>query len=440
MATPVAMPKQGITVESCIITKWYKKKGESVSKGELLFSYETDKASFDVEAPESGVLLDTFYKDNDEVVVLANVGVIGNIGENISGLSAAGVVSAPDAQEEKREPAATLAAGSGAAEVHTNADGRLKISPRARNLAEKVGVDPDHTAGTGPQGRIIERDIRELIDKGPLSTKPTAAAGINTAVEGTGIRGRVTVNDLATSKTAQAVPESADEVTIEKLNNVRKVIAKAMQASLSGMAQLTLNASFDATGIMQFRADCKANGAAFGLDKVTINDMILYAVSRTLTSYRALNANLIDDSMHYFKNVNLGVAVDTERGLLVPTLFNANNKSLQDISAQAKELAAAAQSGTIRPDSLKGGTFTVTNLGTLGIESFTPVINPPQTGILGVNTIVEKVRTVNGTVQTYQSMALSLTFDHRAIDGAPAARFLKDLRSNLENFSLLLAK
>ena len=446
MATPVIMPKQGISVESCIITKWYKQKGESINNGELLYSYETDKASFDVEAPESGVLLDIFFNDGDEVPVLVNVCVIGAAGESAEGFAPAGAsaASAVETPEVKSvtEAAPVVVMRSEASPAPQIATGDLKISPRARNLAEKSGIDAHYAGGTGPDGRVIERDIRELMDKGIGATTAAIATGADTNISGTGIGGKVTVADLSAPKAAatEKAPVTADEVTVVKISNMRKVIAKSMQASLTTMAQLTLNASFDATNIMAFRKNCKENGAELGLDKITINDIILYAVAKTLVSHKDLNANLIDDSMHYFKNVNLGIAVDTERGLMVPTLFGANNKSLLQISKEAKSLAAAAQSGTISPDDLRGGTFTITNLGTLGIESFTPVINPPQTGILGVNTLVERVKTVNGVITTYQSMPLSLTFDHRAIDGAPAARFLKDLRANLENFSILLAK
>ena len=206
------------------------------------------------------------------------------------------------------------------------------------------------------------------------------------------------------------------------------------------MAQLTLNASFDATNIMEFRKQVKANKDKLGLENITINDIILYAVSRTVLNHRDCNAHFLDDTMRYFNTVNLGVAVDTPRGLMVPTLFNAERKSLNEISKEAKSIAQMAQSGNINPDLLQGGTITITNLGTLGIESFTPVINPPQTCILGVNTLETRVKNVNGEMKMYQAMTLSLTFDHRALDGAPAARFLQELCRNLENFSILLAK
>ena len=215
-----------------------------------------------------------------------------------------------------------------------------------------------------------------------------------------------------------------------------------MHASLSEMAQLTLNASFDATQILQYRAQLKARAETMGIANITLNDMVLYAVAKTLPAHRALNAHYTGETMRYFKHVNLGVAVDTEKGLLVPTVFGADTLSLDALARASKSLITSAQKGNIDPDLLRGGTFTVTNLGSLGVESFTPVINPPQTAILGVNAITQRAREAAAAedgIEFYPAMGLSLTFDHRALDGAPAARFLQQLCRNLENFSLLLS-
>jgi pyruvate dehydrogenase E2 component (dihydrolipoamide acetyltransferase) len=322
------------------------------------------------------------------------------------------------------------------------------ISPRARHLAEKTGADLRQAEATGPKGRIIERDIRQLVDAGKLATPAAQAAGYPAGVAGTGLGGRVTTGDvLAAAQPAAPAALAPDDVTTEKHSNIRKVIARSMQASLATMAQLTLNSSFDASDMLGLRSRLKKaaeqgltaeQGFALAGQVPTINDIILYAVSRVLARHPACNAHYDDEKMTYFRHVHLGVAVDTPRGLMVPTLFQADTLPLSGISRQVKDLSSACQKGTISPDLLKGGTFTVTNLGTLGVESFTPVINPPQTCILGVNTIVTRVREQNGQVTTYPAMGLSLTFDHRAVDGAPAARFLKDLVQVLENFSLLL--
>ena len=199
------------------------------------------------------------------------------------------------------------------------------------------------------------------------------------------------------------------------------------------MAQLTFNSSFDATKLLALRKSLKAGGEKMGLANITLNDIVLYAVSRVVLNHRGLNAHCLDDTMRYFNTVNIGIAVDTDRGLMVPKVFHAEKMSLNEISK-------AAQSGTINPDLLKGATFTVSNLGSLGIESFTPIVNPPQTGILGVDCIMKRIKEVDGEDVVYPAMGLSLTVDHRVLDGADAARFLKDIGFALENIDLLMAK
>lgn len=438
MATPVIMPRQGQSVESCIIAEWKKKKGDTVEIGDVLFSYETDKASFEETAKVGGTMLEIFFEEGDDVPCLLNVCVIGNPGEDCSEFNPNGADSAPAAEEAPA--AAAPAAAPVAAAVTTTAsdDGKMKISPRAKNLAERACADLNQAAPTGPNGRIIERDVEKLIAEGKTTTY--AAAGADASVPGSGIGGRVTTADAAAPAAAEVVaaPASVGEFEEVKLTNIRKVIAKSMHASLSNMAQLTLNTSFDATAIMAYRKVLKNQGEALGMEKVTLNDMILYAVSRVILDHKDLNSHFFDDKMVRFNNVHLGVATDTERGLMVPTVFNANKMSLKEISATTKNVCGMCRSGACSPDLLKDGTFTVTNLGSLGIESFTPVINPPQTAILGVDTVTTRVREKNGEITTYPAMGLSLTFDHRAVDGAPAARFLKDLCNALENFTMLL--
>jgi pyruvate dehydrogenase E2 component (dihydrolipoamide acetyltransferase) len=299
-----------------------------------------------------------------------------------------------------------------------------------------------------------------LRDSGYVMTPSAQAAqaGGLEGITGTGLGGRITTADLETpvrpaaaaspvQAVAAAGATSIDEwLVVEpeyeevKVPRIRKVIANAMHQSLATTAQLTLNTSFDATELLAYRKKLKESMDRLGINNITINDMILFAVSRTLVNHKDLNAHFLGDTVKYFRNVNLGNAVDTERGLMVPTIFNANLLSLNEISIRARKLADECRTGSINPDFLKNGSFTVTNLGTLDIESFTPVLNPPQTGILGVNNIVQRAREVNGEIEFYPAMGLSLTFDHRAIDGAPAARFLKELKTNLENFSVLLAR
>ena len=424
MAQVVIMPRQGQSVESCVITEWKKKVGDKVEEKDVLFSYETDKSSFDELSTVSGTLLAIFHEEGDDVECLLPVCVIGNEGEDISALvpkkdEAAAPASEATKEEIKVEEKASApeAAATGSA---VSTEGRIKISPRARHLAERTDADISRAVPTGPNGRIIERDINTLLDKGWTNAdKPAPAAP-------------------AVAPAAAPAP-ALEEYTDVKLTKIRKVIAANMHASLSNMAQLTLNSSFDATAIMAFRASVKDNAEKLGLNNITINDIILYAVSRTILSFKDMNAHYLEeqDIIRYFNTVNLGIAVDTERGLLVPTVFGAEKLSLNELSAEAKTVIKAAQSGSIAPDKLRGASFTVTNLGAMGIESFTPVINPPQTGILGVDAVTYRVK-ADGS--TYPAMGLSLTFDHRALDGAPAAKFLKALCDNLTNFNLLLAK
>lgn len=288
-------------------------------------------------------------------------------------------------------------------------------------FAAEQGVDAGQATPTGPKGRIIERDVRALAAEGPRPAAPAPEAP-------------------APKAPTAAAPADAGAYEDVRLSNVRRVIGRNMHQSLQSMAQLTNTASFDATAILDYRKQVKAHGEALGLGNITLNDIVLYAVSRVLPDHPDLNAHYLDDKMRLFTHVNLGVAVDTPRGLLVPTIFAADTLSLEELSEQAKELAAMAREGTINPDLLQGGTFTISNLGSFGTESFTPVINPPQTGILGVNTLETRVRDVDGTAVPYQAMALSLTYDHRAVDGAPAARFLQALCRALTHFPLLLAR
>ena len=432
LANPVIMPRQGQSVESCIITTWHKKVGDTVAEGDILFSYETDKSAFDEKSLFSGTVLAVLCEEGDVVPCLDTVCVIGNEGEDVSAFTGGAAPAEEAKAEEAAAPEAAQAPVSTAAEVKEGE--RIKISPRAKALALKTGVDMTAVTPTGPHGRIIERDINAALDAGKTATV--------SAVEDF-LAGKAPVVIPATEADAPAVAAAPAPAVVEAeyeevpMSGVRRAIARSMHASLSEMAQLTLNASFDATNLMEYRKALKAGGEAMGLSKISINDMVMFAVSRVLLDHPTLNATLVDNTMRLYKHANVGMAVDTDRGLLVPTIFKADTLSLAEYSKAAKAAAAKAREGALTPDEMSGGSFTVTNLGSLGIESFTPVINPPQTAILGVCAVTNRLK-ADGSV--YPAMGLSLTFDHRAVDGAPAAKFLKDLCTALENFSLLLAK
>ena len=434
LANPVIMPRQGQSVESCIITTWHKKVGDTVNEGDVLFSYETDKSAFDEKSLFSGTLLKILFEEGDVVPCLETVCFIGEAGEDVSSLGAPAAAekkeSAPEKAADPAAAAAQPAAAAPAAAAEGIAEGgRVKISPRAKNLALKTGVDMTAVGATGPHGRIIERDINAALDRG--------AVGTVAAVEDF-LAGKIAAPEKAAEEAAaNAAANIAAEYEEVPMSGVRRAIARSMHASLSEMAQLTLNASFDATALMEYRKALKAGAEEMGLGKISINDMVMYAVSRVLPDFPQINATLTDNTMRLYKHANIGLAVDTDRGLLVPTIFAADTMSLAKIAAADKAAAAKARDASLTPDEMSGGSFTVTNLGSLGIESFTPVINPPQVAILGVCATVNRLR-ADGSI--YPAMGLSLTFDHRAVDGAPAAKFLKALCTALENFGLLLAK
>jgi pyruvate dehydrogenase E2 component (dihydrolipoamide acetyltransferase) len=356
------MPRQGNSVESCIITEWFVKKGQEVAEGDVLFSYETDKAAFEEESKVSGTVLELFFEEGDDVPVLTNVCVIGEQGEDITPFVPEGAQIDNTEQQEGANASSDSAENQTVKEIEVpdtiepqheqialKTDGEIFISPRDIRYA-----DP-----TGPNQRIIERDIRKLQQEGLLVTPGAKEAykNLDQSIKGLGLGGRITTSDLNKSVVAESKPVEVasgvkDEVEYEevKLSNIRKVIARTMHSSLSEMAQLTLNTSFDATEIINLRKKLKANAEKMGLTNITLNDILLYAVSRVLLMHKAINAHFTGETIRYFSNVHMGVAVDTERGLMVPTLFNANKKSLNDIAIETKELAQACQKGTINPD------------------------------------------------------------------------------------------
>ena len=417
MADIVLMPQLGISEETAVLAEFYVKKGDRVKAGQRLFSLETGKASFDFESEYDGFVLELLCEEGDELPIKAPVMAIGAEGETYS-LPKTFASDEKPAEKPADAPVSAPAVPGGLSDAAVSAPssgGRTAISPRARKLAEKAGLtDFSDIVPTGAEGRIIERDITARLDRAPVAEK-------------------------AAEKTAAPDKASADSgYTDFPVSRMRKIIAENMHASLSNMAQLTLNSSFDATELLNFRKAAKS-GVVPGFEKVTINDLVLFAVAKTLPEFADVNAHFLGDTIRRFNTVNLGFACDTEKGLMVPVIKGAEKLSLKELSAKAKSLAAACQNGTASPSEMSGGSFTVSNLGSLGVTSFTPVINPPQTAILGVCASETKMRFENGAPVYYPAMGLSLTFDHRAMDGAPAAKFLKTLCARLEALPLLLA-
>jgi len=408
MATAVIMPKQGQSVETCIITQWFKSKGESVSVGDILFSYETDKAAFDLESPADGILLELFFEEGDEVPVLLNVAVIGNSGEATDSFNpnqSKPLSGSASTEIEVEKAVETIGSHDIDKSLPIN-DDKVRISPRAKRLAEDKNINYNTLRGSGPRGRIIAEDIEKAI------------SGI--------------VTD------AMTVQSAGVEYTEKPLSNIRKLIAKSMHASLQNSAQLTHHMSADVRNLLGVRQKIKeelASGAA-GQD-ITLNDMICWCVIRALEKFPDANSHFLDDRIKTFQKVHLAIAVDTPRGLMVPALKNANEMDLPKLSKELKTIADACRKGAINPELIQStaATFTVSNLGNYGVEMFTPVVNLPQAGILGVCTIINRpVNLGNNTFGFVPYIGLSLTYDHRSIDGGPATLFLKEIKEQIEAF------
>jgi pyruvate dehydrogenase E2 component (dihydrolipoamide acetyltransferase) len=409
MAIPVIMPRQGQSVETCIITKWFKQKGDTVKAGDLLFSYETDKAAFDVESPADGTLLEIYYSDGAEVPVLVNVALIGNAGETIEPIilpasEKTGKLEKIQGSPETEKSAAPIIKSE---IVKEPGDLKIRISPRAKRYAEKKSLNYYDIQGSGPNGRIVCGDIEKALS-------PSGAKG-------------------------KEVQEPTGEFTEQPLTNVRKLIARTMHASLQNSAQLTHHMSADVRNILDARRKIK-EGLQNGSEKqdITLNDMICLCVIRAIKKFPEINAHFLEDRIRVFNKVNLGMAVDTPRGLMVPAIKNADDMDLTTLSRELKSAADACKKGNINPELIQStaASFTVSNLGNYGVEMFTPVINLPQSAILGVCTIIYRPADLgNNTFGFVPYIGLSLTYDHRAIDGGPATLFLKEIKNQIEKFS-----
>jgi pyruvate dehydrogenase E2 component (dihydrolipoamide acetyltransferase) len=446
MALVVILPKQGQSVESCIITEIKKKKGDTVKKGEILFSYETDKASFEEESPADGVVLECFYNDGDEVPVLLDMMVIGQPGDDYAALLQGGSPAATESQEPRTknqdaEPAKAVETNQ---PINQSANQPINqstfISPRAKNLAEKEALNASELAGSGPKGRVIEKDVLTALESRPkltpLAKKIASEEGIQPQGTGSGLAGTAKSTDLAAPVNAVYGVDYEDK----KLSNMRKLIAKAMHSSLQNSAQLTHHLGADARNIQNLRKKAKKAFEAGTLSaNLTINDFVCFAVVKALKKFPNANSHFLGESMRLFNKVHLGLAVDTERGLMVPAVRNADDLSIIGLANQLKEVANSCKKGAISPELLssEAATFTVSNLGAYGVEMFTPVINLPQAAILGVNTIVPRPKDLGDGVYGFVPyIGLSLTYDHRALDGGEATRFLKQIAIEIETLEL----
>lgn len=461
MASIVVMPQLGNSVESCLIVSWSVKEGDDVAENQVLCEVETDKATMEVPSTAAGTVLKVLWEEGDDVPVMDPLIVVGEPGEDAGPVLAEAGWGADEAAEEAPEAASapepveeTQTRAAAPAADAAPADPDRGVSPRARNLAASKSLDLDVVAkGSGPGGRVIERDVQATLEAGPSATRAAARAGAagQAGAVGTGIGGRISTADLAASAQPEqvAAPQVAaatsagqdvpGPVTSTPLKGIRKVISDRMKHSLQSTAQVSYTATANARGLLDLRKKFKNSDPALGMTGITIGDLVGFAAVRTVAKHPSHNAHLTDGTLTTFERVHMGFACDTPRGLLVPTVRNASQLSLGRFSAISKELAAEAIEGTISPDLLSGASFTVSNLGSFGIEHFTPVLNAPQTAILGVGTIVPRAAVgADGEVVVEQVLALSLTADHSVIDGADAARFMKDLVVFIENIELAI--
>ena len=463
------MPKQGQSVESCIVSEFKKKPGDQVAVGDILFGYETDKATFEEEAKVAGTVLAVFFKDGDEIPVLTNVMVIGEPGESFAEFAPnAGFPAAPAAAASEGTaagapegtPSTTVSqsptpssqeAGSlplmtpRVAQVAEGVPSGAPASPRARKIAAEKGVDTSRVAGTGPHGRIIARDVEAAAAaQGTLTGLAKARmadGGLASPGTGSGLNGAVKGADLKVWKANHTdIAGEGAEFEVVKMSNMRKLIAKSMYNSLQNSAQLTHMLGADARKVQTLRKKAKKAFEEGKVDvNITINDFVCYAVIKALQQFPNLNSHCLGDAMRLFKSVNLGLAVDTERGLMVPAVPHADELNITGLAKNLKKVAEDSKKGSINPDLLspEAASFTVSNLGGFGVEWFTPIINVPQSAILGVGTIVPRPKDLGGGVVAFVPyMGLSLTYDHRAIDGGEATRFLKQVATEIENLDV----
>ena len=451
MAYVLIMPRQGNTVESCIIGEWKVKAGDGVTAETPVCVVEPDKATFEVPAGAAGTVLKIIHPAGDDVPVLQPIMVVGNPGENWETAIPGGTAPMEAAPQAAAAQAAVPAVQ--AAPV-PQSGGRPAASPRAKNLADEEAVDLRVLGSSGPGGRIIAADVAAAVASRPplteaakdeLRRRIVAGLPAETGGPGSGIGGRLTLADVESGAAAPATAAPgavvAGDYTDIPIKGIRKVIADQMMTSHTTTAAFTLNSGALVVNLQNLRARFKNSAPELGLSKITVNDLILFAVSRVLPLYLYMNAHKLDGVIRGFKNVHLGCAVSTPRGLMVPVIRHADRLSLIQISQKAKSLAESCRGGSISPEDLHGSTFTVTNLGNTGVESFSPVINIPEVAILGVCGIQPKpAETAPGQYAILPHLGLSLTIDHAVVDGAPAAEFFKALCGAIRDIDLWIAK
>jgi pyruvate dehydrogenase E2 component (dihydrolipoamide acetyltransferase) len=436
MAHPILMPKPGQMTEECVLVAWHKNEGDVVKKGDVLFEIETDKSNMDVEAFEEGVLLKRVVEVGQTVPVNAVCAYVGEPGEAIpDAATAAAVVAAPKAGASAPTPAPTqvqapapAAAAVAAAPSPAGGDGHLRISPRASRLAADSGIDPRTITGTGPEGRITERDVKAAIDA--ASAPPEATPAAAPATPSVAPRPAPAAPAAASSRPPEPASYDwdADDARPRQMSRMRRIIAERLTLSATTVPQFTVTVAVDVTRLLMLRSELKAAGNA-----LTVTDFIVSAAAQTLVEFPDVNSRTDGVSVWSRRRVHVGLAVALPDGLVVPVIRDTDRHSLEDLHARAAELADGARNGTLSPDDMTGGTFTISNLGMFGVDEFCAIINPGESAILAVSSIVPTPIAVGDGIGIRQVMKLTLTADHRLVDGELAARFLNALRRRLQD-------
>ena len=431
MATPVTMPKLGLTMNTGTVSRWNKKEGEGVAKGETLMVVATDKLTFEVESPQEGVLLKIIVPEGKDVPVGELLGYLGAAGETLPE-GVAPTVEVPPA--EKAPEGAPVAATA----PKIAAGGKVRATPLAKKIARERGVDMALVPGSGPEGRVVRKDVEafasasgaQKVKASPVAARAAADLGVD--LRAVKAAGRVMKADVLRAASSMV----AEDVRIP-LTPMRKVIAERMSLSSSTIPAVAYHMEADFTALKEFREKVKVEGDRRGV-KISFNHILMKICAAALQDVPEANSTFDGDGITLKGAVNIGLAVSVEGGLLVPNVKAAQNKSLVQIAEETDRLVDQARSGTLALEDMQGGTFTITNLGMFGVDSFTPVINPPEACILGISAIKDKVVVVDGEGVIRPMSVLSLVADHRILDGAEGAAFLARIREYIENPWLLL--
>jgi pyruvate dehydrogenase E2 component (dihydrolipoamide acetyltransferase) len=461
MAKKVIMPKQGLQMTEGTITSWLVRENGQVVKDEPLFEMETDKLTITIDAPESGTLLKILQGEGETVPITETIAIIGEAGEDYSDLlneQPASKNSQTDASAQ-RQTEKSAAAPESVSEVFPEAapsepsaqsetaapsehTARIFITPRARTLAQQKSIDYSKITGSGPDGLIIEKDVMQRCEQKiratPLARKVAGSCNIELdTIKGTGTQGKITRSDVARAAAQRSEQNGQADTPLETrvpFSPMRRIIAQRMLESQRTAAQAAHRVRVDMTEAANLREAFKGEGK-----KISYNDIAALAVCRALTEFPIMNSEVRDDSIIMKHYVNLGIAVALEDGLVVPVIRNAHRMSIEEIGAATRQLAEKAKSRLLQPEDYSGGSFTISNLGMYGLDSFTAVLNPPESGILAIGRVADTaVVNASREVEVRLTAELTLTYDHRVVDGAPAASFLMRIRQYMEQPYLML--